>query len=257
MTSCPTNTIICGDCIQTMQTFPSESVGLIVTSPPYNIRNSSSPTMRTRSSVTFWGQSPLMDGYENHNDNMPHDKYVKWQRAALTEMMRILKPNGAIYYNHKRRSQNLLEQDRKDILDGFPVRQTIIWNRKGGVNFNRRFFLPTYEDIYLIAKPDFKLKPKKCSVGAVWDISIEQNNPHPAPFPVAIPKRCIDCSEFDGPVLDPFIGSGSTAIAAIDLGVPWIGIDNSQTYTDAAMGRIKTHMLQIRNKTPQASLSLL
>jgi modification methylase len=115
---------------------------------------------------------------------MPHEKYVQWQRYCLTEMMRVLKEDGAIFYNHKWRVQGGLLQDRNDIVDGFPVRQIIIWQRKGGINFNPGYFLPTYEVIYLIAKPDFRLAPKANAHGDIWEFAQEMNNPHPAPFPV-------------------------------------------------------------------------
>ena len=71
--------------------------------------------------------------------------------------MRVLTEDGALFYNHKWRVQAGLLQDRQDILRGFPVRQIIIWRRSGGINFNPGYFLPTYEVIYLIAKPHFKL----------------------------------------------------------------------------------------------------
>lgn len=63
---------------------------------------------------------------------MPHEEYAAWQRRCLTEMYRIIKDDGAIFYNHKWRVQGGLLQDRQDIVSGFPVRQIIIWRRKGG-----------------------------------------------------------------------------------------------------------------------------
>ena len=68
-------------------------------------------------------------------------------------MMRVLRNDGAIFYNHKWRVQDGLLQDRSDIVAGFPVRQIIIWQRAGGINFNPGYFLPNYEVIYLICKP--------------------------------------------------------------------------------------------------------
>lgn len=87
---------------------------------------------------------------------MPHDKYIDWQRRCLAEMLRIIPEDGAIFYNHKWIVQGSLLQDRQDIVSGFPVRQIIIWKRKGGINFNPGYFLPTYEVIYLICKKDFR-----------------------------------------------------------------------------------------------------
>ena len=89
-----------------------------------------------------------------------------------------------------------LLEDRADILDGFPVRQIIIWARDGGINFSPTYFLPTYEVIYLIAQPDFKLKPKANAHGDVWCIRQEGKRdnpyPHPAAFPVPLALRCIE-----------------------------------------------------------------
>lgn len=222
-----------------MKTFPDESFDLVVTSPPYNLRNTSGGGLNT-TVATKWQSCQLRDGYNKHCDNMPHEEYVEWQRLCLTEMMRLLSNDGAIFYNHKWRVQNGLLQDRADIVAGFPVRQIIIWRRKGGFNFNHRFFLPTYEVIYLIAKPDFKLAPKGCSLTDVWDIAQERNNPHPAPFPVELPYRCIKATNANR-VLDPFVGSGSTAIAAQHLGRDYVGIEASPEYCELARDRLKTY----------------
>ena len=132
-------------------------------------------------------------------------------------MMRVLQDDGAIFYNHKWRVQNGLLQDPQDIVEGFPIRQIIIWQRNGGINFNAGYFLPTYEVIYLIAKPKFKLAKKANALGDVWNIPQEKNNPHPAPFPLELAQRCIESVD-DGTVLDPFLGSGTTALAAEVLG---------------------------------------
>ena len=176
------NRVHCGDCIEVMQRMPAGSVKAVVTSPPYNIKNSTGNGLKDGRGGK-WKNAALIDGYEDHDDSMPHKKYVEWQRNCLTEMMRVLRSDGAIFYNHKWRVQKGLLQDRGDIVEGFPVRQIIIWQRNGGINFNPGYFLPTYEVIYLIAKPDFKLAPKANAQGDVWQIPQERNNKHPASSP--------------------------------------------------------------------------
>lgn len=232
-----TGVIHCGDCINVMSTLPEKSVRAIVTSPPYNLKNSTGNGMKDGRGGK-WSNAALLNGYDTHEDAMPHDEYVRWQRNCLAAMMRILQEDGAIFYNHKWRVQNGLLQNRHDIVNGFPVRQVIIWQRNGGINFNRGYFLPTYEVIYLIAKPKFRLAPGANAMGDVWSIPQEKNNPHPAPFPLELAKRCIE-SVGEGPVLDPFLGSGTTAIAAQLLDIKWIGIDKSPTYCDLARQRLK------------------
>ena len=150
---------ICGNTVDVMKQIPDEAVDLVVTSPPYNLKNSTGNGMKNPKGGR-WENAALVNGYSHHDDNMPHEEYVQWQRDCLSEMLRVIPDDGAIFYNHKWRVQKGLIQDRQDIVSGFPVRQIIIWRRKGGINFNPGFFLPTYEVIYLIAKPKFKLVKK-------------------------------------------------------------------------------------------------
>lgn len=236
------NRNILGDCIEIMQQIPDGSIDLVITSPPYNLKNSTGNGMKDGRGGK-WSTAALLNGYEDHGDNMPHNEYVAWQRKCLKEMLRVTKDTGAIFYNHKWRVQDGLLQDRHDIVEGFPVRQIIIWKRKGGINFNPGYFLPTYEVIYLIAKPKFRLVPKANALGDVWEFNQEMNNAHPAPFPVKLIERIIDSTDARV-ILDPFIGSGTTAIAAINLERKYIGIDISKKYLDMADKRIKTYKPQ-------------
>jgi modification methylase len=220
-----------------MKDIPSDSVDLIVTSPPYNLKNSTGNGMKDGRGGK-WKNASLVNGYSHHDDNMPHDEYVLWQRECLKEMLRIIPDDGAIFYNHKWRVQGGLLQNRQDIVSGFPVRQIIIWRRKGGINFNPGYFLPTYEVIYLIAKPDFRLVPKANAHGDVWEFKQESKNKHPAPFPVPLIKRIISSTSAKT-ILDPFMGSGTTALAARNLGRNFIGIDISPEYCKMARERVK------------------
>ncbi len=152
-------------------------------------------------------------------------------------MLRVLKNDGAIFYNHKWRVQGGLLQDRQDIISGFPVRQIIIWRRKGGINFNPGYFLPTYEVIYIIAKPKFKLAPKANAYGDIWEFTQDMNNPHPAPFPQELIERIISSTKAEV-ILDPFMGSGTTATVAKKLNRHYIGIDAAPEYCKMAEKRL-------------------
>jgi len=232
------NNIHEGDCIDLMNQMPTASVDLVVTSPPYNIKNSTGNGLRDGRGGK-WANASLIEGYDSYNDALAHHEYVEWQQNCLTAMMRVLKIDGAIFYNHKWRIQRGQLQDRQDIVGGFPVRQIIVWQRSGGINFNPGYFLPTYEVLYLITKPLFKLAPKANAIGDVWKISQERNNPHPAAFPVELAQRCIESTNAKV-VLDPFMGSGTTAVAAKKAGVHWIGIEISPSYCQLARKRVAT-----------------
>lgn len=231
------NRIYHTDALTLLGAMADESVDLFVTSPPYNLHNSTGG--KTSGKGGFWNGFE----YDAIEDNMPHIEYVNWQRCILSEMMRTLKPNGAIFYNHKWRVQDGLIQDRSDIVHGFPLRQIIIWHRNGSHNFNKRFFLPNYEVIYLICKKNFILNDGY-KMGAVWYVNIENNNDHPAPYPIDIPLRCIKSTDAQL-ICDPFMGSGTTAIAARGLGRDFIGCDISLNYVEMARRRIIGKPMQV------------
>ena len=117
------NAIHQGDILELLPELPDASVDLVVASPPYNLLNS------TGNGSRCW------DGYDGHSDDMPHHAYVEWQRLCLSQMLRVLKPDGAIFYNHMHRVQNGLIIRNDDILQDFPLRQVIIWHRSGGNQF--------------------------------------------------------------------------------------------------------------------------
>lgn len=234
--------IITGDCLRAMRNMGPESIGAIVTSPPYNIKNSTGNGLKCGNGGK-WSRAELINGYDGYDDCMPQREYNEWQRECLSEMWRVLKPNGAIFYNHKWRVQGGVLQDRHEIVRDLPVRQVIIWARSGGINFNPGYFVPTYEVIYLIAKPKFTLTKGANRFGDVWKIKQEHDNPHPAPFPLELASRCVaSVPKSVGLILDPFMGSGTTAIAAIQNGREWLGIEKSATYARMARARIKENM---------------
>lgn len=87
------NKIACSDVLKAIKCIPDGSVDLVVTSPPYNLKNSTGNGMKDGRGGK-WANAALQKGYSHHNDCMPHDAYVRWQRKCLKEMMRVLKDDG-------------------------------------------------------------------------------------------------------------------------------------------------------------------
>jgi len=142
---------------------------------------------------------------------------------------------GAIYFNHKPRVLNgVLVEPRDYVPRDLIVRQRIIWARAGGVNFSPAFYLPTYEEVLVIARPDFRLKSKGASrAGDVWNIPQETGTWHPAPFPLELARRVIETTAPDY-ICDPFMGRGTTAIAAGLAGIGYLGCNRSAVYVERA-----------------------
>ena len=242
--------VTCGDCLELMRRLPDECVDVVVTSPPYNLRNSTGGSWKTPpEKMDSWlahGRSALHDGYDNYSDDLPYDVYVKWQNECLKEMVRLLKPTGFIFYNHKQRVQAGLLQHRMEIMEGLPLRQIIYWLRSGcgTINYNEGYFMNNCEQIFVLAKSRKAKMPKHAyQFGLVWQIPQDTgkgDERHPAPFPVELPDKCLDSQYLtpDSVVMDPFMGGGTTAASAVRHGVHFIGFDISPKYVDMSNRRI-------------------
>ena len=256
----PLNKILCGDAVEVLKKIPSNSIDLVVTSPPYD-------DIRT---------------YNGFSLNLP---------AVGKELNRILKEGGiaAMVIQDSTRNFGKTLTSFKTIIDwcdnaGFKLFETVIYRKYGteGAWWTKRFrvdheympiFLKGDRPVYFNKEP-LKVPSKhggktmtgsgnrrtdgtttktitreingmKCR-GTVWNyLNAGDKNllkrKHPATFPDKIPIDFIQCfCPPKGVVLDPFIGCGSTAVAAKQLGRNYIGIDISKEYCKLAEERIKT-----------------
>jgi modification methylase len=221
---------------------------LVFTSPPYNLGTTTGGGFghyaedarlgKARGGGGKWNGGALAEGYEDHGDAMPWPAYEDWQRSVLSLLWAHIEDDGAIFYNHKPRVQDREVWLPLRLNPDLPLRQIITWVRAGGVNFAPTHYVPTYEWIMVLAKPGFRLKSKGASgVGDVWRVPQEANTAHPAPFPVGLPARAIE-SAAPRTLLDPFVGSGTTLVAAKAAGVPAVGIEKSERYCEVAAKRL-------------------
>lgn len=226
-----------GDCREILPMLTDNSAGVCVTSPPYNLGEGMEDKggLRVGHVGSKWGDRKLREGYGEYADNMPYAEYCEWQRETLTELWRIC--SGAIFYNHKPRI--VKRQVRLPLFCDLPLRQIIIWNRASGFNAMSGAFAPMCEWILLYAKADWSLRDKAASMlGDVWNIAPTADPEHPASFPAALPLRAIGACN-DGVIIDPFMGSGTTGMAAMEMRRKFIGVERDPTYFDIACRRIE------------------
>lgn len=221
--------------MEVLKTIPDESVDMIFTSPPYNLDLSKSK-----------GDFKLK--YDNYEDNLEWEDYCEWQTDILNECFRIIKNEGYLFYNHKDKFKNETYKNPINIINKskWNIRQNIIWYRKNCFNFTTGGFGDMYENIYFLYKNKIpKINTRHSILGDVWEINIEKNNSHPAPFPLELPLRAI-YSIFDNEegkvVMDIFNGSGTTGVASLLLGHYYIGIDISKKYLDMSIKRLDNYM---------------
>lgn len=231
-----------GDCLNVMRTLPSGSVDLVFTSPPYNMGVGANGVKKNVFRGGLWKNAELANGYASYDDARDPDEYIQWQKNVLRECWRLLSPTGAIFYQHKPRGLNKTLQTPLDLNPGLPLRQIIIWNRKNGFSHNRCYFTSSHEWIVVFAKPDFHILEGRRQTVDVWDIDPERGNPHPAPFPVELPHTAIESTNAKV-ILDPFMGSGTTGVAAIRCGREFIGIELDPGYLAGAWDRIEADKL--------------
>lgn len=174
--------------------------------------------------------------------------YEEWQKNVISECVRVLKPSGSLFYNHKDIISNGVIIPPKWVYD-FPIHQQIIWNRGSSLANDPHYFQPITEYIYWIAKEPknvFFDKSKCAFRQSVWNINFEINTKHPAPFPKTLVGNIIMCCSKEGDVIyDPYMGSGTTALMAAKMGRNYIGSEISQSYVDMANKRIKEETRQL------------
>lgn len=246
-------TIYHGDCHEILDGLGT--FDLVFTSPPYNLGGSPWPHLgHWKQGDSAGGKSKWRNGsdgsggvsYDQHGDAEPWADYVAWQRNVLMGLwMGNLTDTGAIFYNHKPRVIGGRLWTPLELTADIPIRQIVTWARAGGMNFNPTAYVPTYEWIIIMATPGFRLASKGASgVGDVWRVAQEANPDHPAPFPVGLPARAIETTG-PGSVLDPFMGSGTTLVAAKAAGVRAVGIDVSERYCEVAANRLAQGVLAL------------
>lgn len=231
-----------------MEELPDNSIHLMVTSPPYNVG-------------------------KEYDENLTLDEYRKFLKKVWNEVKRVLVPGG-------RACINIANLGRKpyiplhafiveDMINlGFLMRGEIIWNKASSgspstawgtwLSAKNPILRDIHEYILVFSKSMFTrryLPNKKSTISkeefleftkSVWTFAAEPATKigHPAPFPAELPYRLIQLYTFEGDViLDPFIGSGQSAIAAIKTRRHYVGYDINEEYVKLAEKRIKEFSL--------------
>jgi len=235
------------DDIITTKEIPENNIDLIITSPPYNVDIE----------------------YSLHDDKGSYNEYLEFTRKWLKKCFDLTKDDGRFCLNipldKNKGGQQSVCADITTIAKqvGWKYHSTIIWNEG---NISRRtawgsfmsasapYVIAPVEVIVVLYKQDWKKKSgslvsdieKKdfmAWTNGIWTFNGESKKRvgHPAPFPLELPRRCIKLFSFvDDVVLDPFMGSGTTLIAAYLNNRQAIGVDIDESYCKLAVKRLIT-----------------
>ena len=244
------NRIINGDCLNELKKIPNKTFDLVFADPPYNLQLKSELVRPDRSKVD--AVNDKWDKFENFK------KYDEFTYEWLSECKRILKKDGAIwvigsYHNIFRVGtaiQNL----------GFWILNDVIWNKNNPMpNFRGTRFTNAHETLIWASKSEkskytFNYQSLKClnddlQMRSNWDLPIcsgaerlKKNGKkvHSTQKPEALLHRVLLAStNKNDMILDPFLGSGTTATVAKKLGRNYFGIEKEKNYFKAAEKRIK------------------
>ena len=228
---------------------PDNCVQLVVTSPPYNAS-------------------------KVYDDDLSLQEYLKLLEEVFSECYRVLSPGGRMVVNVANLGRKpyipLSTYINNIMLNlGFLMRGEIIWDKSASAGSScawgsfQSASNPCLRDIHeyllVFSKGDYKMPRSKKErengridtiekqefidhTKSIWRFATERARRvnHPAPFPVELPRRCIELYTFAGDVvLDPFNGSGTTCVAAKQTGRTYIGVDLSSEYCQIAEERLK------------------
>jgi site-specific DNA-methyltransferase (adenine-specific) len=233
--------IINKDCIEGMKDLEDNSIDCIITSPPYNKKGLLG---KVSPGNQIWGKFNI--DYNTYGDDMPEEEYRAWMIALLNECHRVIKPTGSIFFNHKPRRHKNRCYLPTDFISQSHVElyQLIIWDRRNSPNIRNDVLVPCTEHIYWFCKKKPKVFRDAVNPeyrGEVWIINPERQKQHPAPFPPQLVRNCIQLSTEEGDlVLDPFMGSGTTALVSQELNRKWIGFEIDEKYSHITKERVST-----------------
>jgi len=223
------NRIYLIDVLEGLNKLEDNSIDLIITSPPYNLGNTHHTGSKKHSS---------------YDDNMNEKDYQEWQIKILNECFRVLKINGSMIYNHKNRIRNGVQITPYEWLlrTDFVIKQEIVWINRSQ-NFDKIRFYPFTERIYWMAKDP---KTKLINVLNKYDVfdwkewrAVGTKGSHTRAFPIKMVEDMLSVFPNAKIVLDPFMGSGTTALACKKMERDFIGFEDSQEFVGLANDRLR------------------
>lgn len=241
-----------------MYEIPDKSVDLVVTSPPYNIDIK-------YGNKTIKGKVCESKGVK-YADNLKEEDYRSMLERVFSECKRVVSDTGSVWINIKNRCEDGVILPPFWIQDYFRdmyLKNLIIWNFDWGGSTNKRF-APRYEFVFWFVKdknkytfnlddvkipalnyrPD-RYKSQMKNPTDVWRISMvsgnfEERTSHPAQYPEELVERIVLAGSNKGDVvLDPFMGSGTTAAVAKKLGRHYLGYEIVEEYCEIADARLR------------------
>ncbi|MFL1780425.1 RAMA superfamily domain-contaning DNA methylase [Candidatus Hepatincolaceae symbiont of Richtersius coronifer] len=268
------NKIILGDCLEVLKTIEDQSVDLVFADPPYNMQMSKKLLRPNRTKVNgvqeiAWDQFTSFQSYDDFS--------LSW----LTETQRVLKPSGTFWVTGTYHNIFRIGKIIQDL--GLWILNDLIWAKTNPMpNFKGVRFSNAHETLIWAAKSrdskycfnyqSMKILNDDKQMTSIWNLpvcngserlKIENKTVHPTQKPMDLLMRVILASTLENDIiLDPFSGTGTTAVVAKMLGRRFIGIEKDQHYLTLAQARLDNTVplninhVQLKDVKPNKRVSL-
>lgn len=218
------NTIHLGDCLDLMRLIPDKSIDLVLTDPPYGMGFQSNYRIDKHSKIS-------------------NDDNLDWLPVFYNEVFRVLKDEGIAYIFC---SFHFVDQFKLEAERFYTVKNILIWMKNNtGMGDLYGDYAPQYEMVLFFNKSNKPLNNGRDS--NILRFKRTDNALHPTQKPIPLFEFLIEKSTITNDlILDPFSGSGTTAIAAHNLGRRFICIEKDEDYHAASVQRLKDTQAQLR-----------
>ena len=216
------NKVIQGDCLEVMKGIPDKSMDLVLTDPPYGMAYQSS--RRT-----------------DKHEKIELDDSIEWFRDFARESFRILKDDTHIYAFCNDYATSYFRDWLKEA--GFTPKRALVWVKNNHTSGDLEGDYGNKTEFCIYAQKGRRLLNGNRDTN-VLESKRQNTDLHPTEKPLDLISKLIQKSSIEGDIVfDPFLGSGTTAVAAKQLGRKYIGIELSQKYVDIANERLKQDLL--------------
>jgi len=224
----PEHNVFFEDCVEGMaERLDDDSVDMVFTSPPYNVEKEATGD---RESDTV--------AYE---DERTPKEFQSFLSDVFAEVGRVVKPGGHVFINldHTPSKNSVINPTWwVDDIVPLPLKSLIVWHKPHSTLYGylteRGQYHTDWEPIYHFSESDEPLEKRASECSNVWRHKTAEKfaglgddyGEHPAPFPVELPEHAIETATVEGDtILDPFMGSGTTAVAAIQNDRDYVGFE--------------------------------
>ena len=236
------NTIYNEDCLATMARMPDNFVDLVFTSPPYNMN------LRIRNGKYCSRQivKEFSTKYTGFDDNLPIDDFYRLHSKILDELLRVSK---IVFYNIQIVTGSKLAFFKMIGDKADKLKDIIVWDKNHGQPAMQESVLNRRTELILVFEKENAMSRKfsqatfeRGTLPDIWQISRGKkvNKNHGATFPIELANKVVSNFSVAGNIIyDPFMGSGTTALAAKMHNCNYIGSEISKEYYDFAVDRLK------------------